>query len=360
MNTLYNTRQRKIYNDYNSWSSEKLTEILKNRDNYNRDIIGVIEDILKERNIPVPPPPEEKPVFRPVTETEYFEKEKLRAEKEGTLRKFISELRELPAEEIISIITRYSYYQPEKLEAAMSVAVDRGIISFDLRQSLQAQMEANLDRHWDRRAKFPWETNNAFVEFASRYSDDEIYNIIDDPREMVIDVYHAVLQTALKRELISGEDFEEYFKGAKSALTTDFEKNIDDFYKELDLPAGNFDEETLKAEAGKYRVCPNCNEMVEAELSVCWNCQAEIPETAVVPDVEKVRNEIISEQKGLNIHPAFLIIGLVILIFGGTVLRDFLRHGELFPHKYSLALLGVMIVGGILWGFYKFRQISDD
>jgi hypothetical protein len=367
MNPLYTSRQRKIYNDYISWSSDKLTEILKNSDNYNTEILGVIAGILKERNVPLPgsfaPSADTFIKEKPVSEKEYNKEKKNRAEKESKLRKFISELREKPKEEIEGIITRYSFFEPEMLEATMTVAVERGIISYDLKGSLQKQMTENLGRHWDRKASFTWETNNAFTEYASRYKDEELYEIIDNPKDMVIDVYHAVILTALNRELISNDDFTEFFKGAKIALTTDFERRMDDFRERYDLPEPYEDplnDETVRAEAAKYRKCPACGELVDSEFTVCWNCQAEIPETASIPDVVEMREEIISENKGIGIHPLLLVAGLTLFIFGSAVLRDWMRHGDPFYHKYSLAVFGVFLIGLFLWFLNKYFKIMKD
>jgi len=367
MNPLYNPRQRKIYNDYNSWSSEKLLDILKNKENYIPDIIGVISEILKERNIPLPgsfsPSADTFIKERPPSEKEYNEAQRIRAERESKSRKFTAELREVPAGEITGIITRYSYYEPEKLEAALNVAVERGIISFDLKEALQKQMTDNLDRHWDRKARFAWETSNAFMDFISRYNDDEIYETIDNPKDMVIDVYHAVILTALNRELISKDDFNEFFKGAKSALITDFERSMDDFRERFDLPEEVEDplnDEAVRTEAAKYRKCPACGELVETEFSECWNCQAEIPETAPIPDLVEMREEIISENKGLAIHPILLFAGMTLFIFGASVLRDWIRHGDPFYHKYSLAVFGVFLMGLFLWFLNKYFRIMKD
>lgn len=367
MNPLYNSRQRKIYNDYHSWSSEKLTEIVKNRDNYNPDIIVVIAEILTERNVPLPesfrPAADSFVKEKPVSEKEYNAEKERRTEKENKSRKFITELREQPKEEIEGIITRYSFYEPEKIEAAMNVAVERGIISYDLKEKLLKQMTDNLGRHWDRKARFAWEENNAFIDFVSRYTDDEIYGIIDNPKDMVIDVYHAVILTALNRELISNDDFKEFLKGAKNALTTDFERSIDDFRERFDLPEMDedpLDDEAVSAEATKYRKCPGCGELVDAEFTVCWNCQAEIPETALIPDVKEMRREIISEDRGLAINPILILAVMPLIVFGGALLKGWMRHGDPFYHKYSLAVLGVFLLGLFLWFLNKHYKIMKD
>jgi len=367
MNPLYNSRQRRIYNDYISWSTEKLIDILKNRDNYNSDIIGVISEILKERNVSLPgsftPSADTFIKEKPVSEKEYTEAEKKRTAKEGKKRKFITDLHEKPQEEITGIITRYSYYEPDKIEATLSVAADRGIISYDLMKSLQKQMTENLGQHWNRKANFSWEKENAFMGFVSRYSDDEIYEIIDNPKEMVIDVYHAVLLTALNRELISYDDFKAFFKGARSALTTDFERSMDDFRERFDLPGEDEDplsDEAVRTEAAKYRKCPACGELVDAEYTVCWKCQAEIPESAPLPQPEEMKREMISEHKGLAMHPLLIVILVAIFIFGASAARDWIVHGDVFHHKYSLTGLGIFLAGGVIWFIFKYIRIMKD
>jgi len=367
MNPLYNSRQRKIYSDYNSWSSEKLTEILKNRDNFNGDIIGIIADILKERNVNLPgsfdPPPDTFSKEKSISEKEYYYEQKRRNEKESKSGKFIAELREKPKEELTGIITRYSFYEQEMVEAALIVAVERGVISYDLKELLLKQITDNLSRHWDRRSRFAWESDNAFLGVVSVYSDEEIYGIIENPKDLVIDVYHAVILTALYRELISNDDFKQYFKGAKSALTTDFERSMYDLNERYYIPEtvdNQLDDEAVRAEAAKFRKCPDCGEVVDSELTVCWNCQAEIPETAQIPDIKEMRREIISENKGIAIHPLLALIAIPLIGFGGALLKGWVRHGDPFHHKYSLAVLGVVLFVMLLWSLDKYYKIMKD
>lgn len=54
MNEDYNSRQRKIYNDYKGHSSDSLLEIVKNGDKYLPEIIEIIYDILIERDVIFP------------------------------------------------------------------------------------------------------------------------------------------------------------------------------------------------------------------------------------------------------------------------------------------------------------------
>jgi len=241
--------------------------------------------------------------------------------------------------------------------------VDRGIISYDLRQSLQKQMNDNMTRHYNRKSRYDWETDNAFMEFVSRYNDDEIYEIIDNPNDMVLDVYHAVILTALNRELISDDDFKEFFKGAKSALITDQERMLDDFRERFDLPEEEeevLDDETVKAEAARHRKCPACGKLVEKEFSVCWNCEAEIPETAAIPDVGEMRREMVPDQTGFKIISALTGFLIMIIFFGGSLLRDWWRHGDPFHHKYITIIFGIFLVGTFIVFLSKINRISKD
>lgn len=46
----YNSRQRKIWEEYNLYSSDMLSQMVLDRKNYKSEIIGTIKDILSERN----------------------------------------------------------------------------------------------------------------------------------------------------------------------------------------------------------------------------------------------------------------------------------------------------------------------
>jgi hypothetical protein len=71
MLSSYSSRQKKVYEDYSPMSDTKLQSILDHKNDYNSDIIPVIEDILQERGLiekpvdPVPVEPEEnkKPAY---------------------------------------------------------------------------------------------------------------------------------------------------------------------------------------------------------------------------------------------------------------------------------------------------------
>jgi len=51
MKTNYSSRQKKIYQDYYDYSTNKLIEIVNNRKEYLNEVIEIIEDILEERKM---------------------------------------------------------------------------------------------------------------------------------------------------------------------------------------------------------------------------------------------------------------------------------------------------------------------
>lgn len=141
---------------------------------------------------------------------------------------FITFLKEKDTPEIEKIITRYISYKPEMAEAALYVAVDRGIMSYDLKEKITEQVRLNYSKKSKYVKQLKWENNNAFHDYAATYSDETIYEIIDNPSDIVIDVFHAVLSVARERELISEKDFTDLFDNAIKASRSDSEIYRDD------------------------------------------------------------------------------------------------------------------------------------
>jgi hypothetical protein len=142
---------------------------------------------------------------------------------------FIRKLKEQDKSEIEKIITRYISYKPEITEAALYVAVEKGIISYDLKEKISGQVRLNYSEKSKAAKQAAWERQNAFIEYTSVFSDDRIYDIIDNPSDIVIDVYHAVLLTAVQRELISQDDFNNLFKDGLMAARSEAELRRDRF-----------------------------------------------------------------------------------------------------------------------------------
>ena len=126
----YNSRQRKIYKDYNTYSTENLLGIIKNRIEYIPEVINVIYDILSERN-----------AVYPIAEQEILnQNENYRGgtiineenaslidrgyKSEDTVSSFTEKLKEKSGNELKVIITRYTGYEPETVKAALIVSVN--------------------------------------------------------------------------------------------------------------------------------------------------------------------------------------------------------------------------------------------
>lgn len=358
MNTSYSSRKKKIYHDYSSFHDDRLIEMVRNSREYNTEVIEVIKDILTERNVTVAEfeksvysftagePESEMPPESPSKYDYSFE-----FKNDEKTRSFADKLREKEPAEILATITRYSEFRPEALEAALTVAVDRGLISWDLKNLLGDQIASNLSHHWKRDGHFGWENNNAFVELVKDYSDDEIYNILEEPSGIVIDVYHAVLTIALRRELISQEDFTSYFENAKKALRNTREIINDEFNEFIkDSRVEKLLEELPdpRIEREKYWKCPSCGESVEMDLSICWNCETAIPEVIVHPDTEVIAREIANDSKpGLG---TWVMLGLVFVgLILGIVLRQMILTRHRFTNDGILIFIGYIAFLGIFY-----------
>jgi rubrerythrin len=367
MKAEYNSRQRKIYKDYNSYSNDSLFEMVKESDKYLDEVIEIINDILVERKAIFPheeqaassdyidriiPAESEK-------KSELFGNKVIR-DNEELVKSFVSKLREKPDTELSDIITKYIEYKSETVKAALILAVDRGIISFDLKLSLSEQIDANFAAHEKGIRRFGWEKNNAFIKYVSAYQDEEIYALIDDPKGIVLDVYHAILFTAKERELISGEDFADFYKDAKLAIRTEREIKMAEFNEYLKSDYSEHDIEEgvdLEAEKEKFWKCPVCNQIVEMDLTVCWNCQSETPQTIVHPDREEIIKEIASKKSISPAKAGLSVIAGGVLIGVGGQLR---HHHSLFFDSdvdyISLIFGGLVAVVGIgimIYGIFE-------
>jgi hypothetical protein len=350
MNQNYNSRRRKIYNDYSAFTSERLVEIVKNRKDYNKDVIEVIEDILTERNVSFPKSESSFNSFvpsEPSSSSDYTAEYK----HDEQVRSFVEKLREKESEEILDTIKKYSEFKNATVEAALTVVVDRGLISWDLKNRLSEQINKNISGHWKRDGHYGWEKNNAFIELVKDYPDDKIYNILEEPSGIVIDVYHAILTTALNRELISQENFKSYFENARKALRNE-DEIVDDEFNDIikDSRVEKLLEELPdpEIEKEKYWKCPSCGESVEMDLPVCWNCETAIPEIIVHPDTEVIAREIAADSKpGLG---TWIILGLLfVALIMGIVLREMIHTRHQFANKGIIIFVGFL---GFLGIFY--------
>jgi hypothetical protein len=370
MNEDYNSRQRKIYNDYKGHSSDSLLEIVKNGDKYLPEVIEVIYDILIERDVVFPRIEMEEPedtVFIVKEKVDTYSEESFTEAKPGddaAVKLFVKKLSEKTSEELSDIITHYISYEPETVEAALIVSVDKGLITYDLKGLLLKQISINFSAHLKHIKQYKWEKNNAFIKYVSGYQDDEIYRIIENPSDIVIDVYHAILITAKERELISEEDFNRYYQETIAANRSEYEirnAEIDMFFRGDNPPVETLNEEELEAEREKFWKCPKCGELVEMEFGVCWKCQGEVPETIEHPD----KDEILKQRSGeRSFNP--VKIGFTSLILGALICLLTLFRGDsygFFKHlhyeDYVIGGLAILAgIGFIIYGLF-FKSKSE-
>jgi hypothetical protein len=275
-----------------------------------------------------------------------------------SVRSFTEKLREKSGTELLKIITRYISYQPETVEAALIVSVDQGLISYGLKVLLSQQMMTNFMAHSKHIKATRWESDNAFLEFVKRYTDDEIYDFIENPSEIVMDVYHAILSTAKERELISENNFKELYKKAMLGTRTDEEIELGEMFdhiKNVNTSNVNLSEAEIEAEKQKYWKCPFCNLVVNIESTVCWNCKGERPEEFERPDKQEVIKEFVFHKpKSLNKAGSLIMGSGVLMILLGIVQKDLFSF-----HYYDYFLIGLGIIA-ILAGFVFFiKGITD-
>lgn len=275
---------------------------------------------------------------------------------------YIRKLREDDSQELDLIITRYISYKPEMAEAALYVAVDRGIISYDLRLKLTEQMRLNFSGKSKYAKKLIWEKKNAFVEYVSRYSDDQLYDIIDNPSDKVLDVYHAVLLIARERELISEADFETlYNDGIRSVRNENelYEDTMNELYSDLYAEDPALTDEQIEEYKSKYWKCPSCNELVDINFEICWQCQTEKPAIFQQPEKE----EIIREVRQFKLFSPEKT-GLTLIATGiGIFLISFFRgHSGFLPwnHRYvNLAFSVFFVILGLVFIIFRLKSRSD-
>ena len=275
---------------------------------------------------------------------------------------FIKKLREDDNHELDRIITRYISYKPEMAEAALYVAVDRGIISYDLREKITEQMRLNFSGKSKYARQLIWEKNNAFREYVSSYSDDQLYDIIDNPSDMVFDVYHAVLLIATERELISDEDFKNLFKeGVRSSRNENelYADRMNDLYSDPFEDEPVLTDEQIEVYKSKFWKCPSCNELIDIDFDICWKCQTEKPEIIQQPD----RDEIIRETRIIGdfspVKTGFILIAGGIGVFLMSFIRHYSRSIPWNQRYATLAFSGFFVILGIVFIILRSKFKSD-
>lgn len=275
--------------------------------------------------------------------------------KEDRFKSLVRKYSDYSPEDLSGIIMRYINYEPEAVKAALYVAVEKGFISYDRRELLWKQMASNFDSLNRPVKNYSWEKSNAFIEYFSNNTDEQIYDIIDDRDEKATDVFHAILSIALERELISEDDFNTYYANAKSGTGTGmFDKIIRISQPDAEL----ISDKELDKQRGNFWKCPQCNELVGMEFGACWNCLTEMPEVVEHPDRREVGNEI--KPKG-TWHP--VKSGLYLILAGlMIVVHDQIRHYHHSFHIISYIFGGffaLMGIGFIVFGLFFYSDSKD-
>jgi hypothetical protein len=267
---------------------------------------------------------------------------------------FVKRLKEQENSELDNVITRYISYQPEMVEAALHVSVDRGLISYELKEKILGQIKVNFSSKVKGVKQVIYEKNNAFTGYIERYQDDAIYDLIEDPSDIVIDVYHAVLSVAKERELISQADFTRLYGDGLKA-TRNEQEIVRDEIKEIIAGDDGVEitDAELEDEREKYWKCPACNELVSIDLGVCWNCQASIPDKIEHPEKEEVIKEIKARKSFDPVKTGLSLTGAGAIIILLTFARGY-SISDFWHFRYLSLLLGaVSFLSGLGIIIYK-------
>lgn len=287
--------------------------------------------------------------------------------------KFVSTLKEEEKIEIDRIITRYKNYEPSMAEAAIHVAVDKGMIYYDLKERLLYQIRLNCSNKAKAVKQSNWESNNAFTGYVAGYSDDDILNLIEDPADIVIDVYHAVLSEAKKRDLISQEEMEKIYHDAlisgdqdedilrdiiKSRYSVFNDKDDqNEYYADME-PDEPLTIEQIEAQKEKFWKCPGCSELVDINMAVCWNCQTPVPDKIEHPGTEDIKKELRTSKPFNPILTGFTLI----IVAGLIVLRGSFRHSHHgdWLDGFTIFFVVIVLVPGIALVIYGIlRKLTD-
>jgi hypothetical protein len=156
MKKEYNSRQSKIYSDYNEYSSPRLLEMIKNRNKYIDEVIEIVNDILIERNaypkyflqdeLARQKRDREEKVLRDRKDQEKQlaqENEKRKVEVQSFLKKF----EHYSDKQLSYIVTNYLQHERAAVEAALMISEKRKIISPDEKVTLLSQMELKFKQN---------------------------------------------------------------------------------------------------------------------------------------------------------------------------------------------------------------------
>jgi hypothetical protein len=276
-------------------------------------------------------------------------------------KSFINLLREKDIEEIEKVLTRYSLYKPEMVEAALYVAVDKGLISYDLKEKLATYTRANFSGMAEAAKQLMWERTNPFRDYVDMFSDEKIYDILENPTDMVNDVFFAVLQVASERKLIEESESERLRSEKITPEKGYFQRRReirDEVVNDLFFKEEPITDKQAEAYAEKYWKCPKCGELVDMEMAQCWKCEGEIPENVEHPAKEEAIREIKNAKAPISsgrTSLSLIIAGIMLILIGvfrgvfyGYSITDYTHY------RYSALIGGALaVVAGVVIGVIK-------
>lgn len=195
--------------------------------------------------------------------------------------KFLTDLREKTDQEIDMIILCYSLYKPEMAEAAVMTASNRAFITYELRDMLLDYIREAFTQI-SRTSGVRWSRSNPFRDYIKRYSDSDLYDLLEDPGNIVKDVYRTLLVEAVERELIEQGESDRLLREARRAAMTRIERKydiMDEVMNDLVFGRNQYKEKQAPAVKDEFWTCPACGEQVLTSLAMCWNCETPFPES---------------------------------------------------------------------------------
>jgi len=181
---------------------------------------------------------------------------------------------------------------------------------------------------------------DAYMKYASGFSNDELRVCIENPDDYGQDIYNAILSVALERQLISQEKYENLFW-----------PDISGFGETIET-----EEPLISVNTDEFWKCPQCGQTIENAFDACWNCQKEKPDKPEHPDTKEILEYQI-EKPSFNFYKSgaiTIVSGIIVLAlnFWDTG-RDYLGFHFLTTYYFIagsiIICLGVLI---IIFGIY--------
>jgi hypothetical protein len=189
------------------------------------------------------------------------------------------------------------------------------------------------------------ELQKDYIEIVSHYNDALLLEKLHQPATIESDEYEAVILELYARQLITKEEFDEFFSGM-SDNSSKIEDETEPVYESESEEYDTIEEE-ISENPEDYWKCPVCGELIEHNYDACWKCEGERPEIIEYPDKEEVMEmkkkpePIPYTKNGFSVMFS-AIIALVVLIF---------FNGELSEIRYYWWIFGIIILGfGFLAG----------